>query len=172
MELWDIYDRDRIKTDRSVERGKVMNIQDFHIVIHICIFNSAGQMLIQQRQPFKEGWPDKWDITVGGSAISGDTSQMAAQRELMEELGYDFDFSHMRPSFTLNFADGFDDFYILKADIDTDSLTLQYEEVQKVKWADKDEIMGLIDQNTFLPYHKSLIDMIFDMKDYMGGHTR
>lgn len=29
-----------------------------------------------------------WDLTVGGSAISGDTSQMAAEREVYEEIGY------------------------------------------------------------------------------------
>ena len=53
-------------------------------------------MLIQHRQPFKSGWSDLWDITVGGSAVSGDTSQTAAEREVLEEIGYKLDLSNIR----------------------------------------------------------------------------
>ncbi|WP_406543559.1 NUDIX domain-containing protein [Clostridium ljungdahlii] len=79
MELWDVYDSERNKTNRTMVRGRDFNEGDYHMVVHICIFNSKGEMLIQQRQPFKEGWSNMWDITVGGSAIEGETSQMAAK---------------------------------------------------------------------------------------------
>lgn len=79
------------KTNRTWVRGETFQPGDLHLVIHVWIFNSNGDMLIQQRQPFKEGWPNMWDLSVGGSAIAGDTSQIAAQRELYEEIGLQLD---------------------------------------------------------------------------------
>ena len=63
-------------------------------------------MLIQQRQPFKEGWSNMWDITVGGSAVAGDTSRTAAERETREEIGLDIDLTDVRPSLTLYWEHG------------------------------------------------------------------
>ena len=49
MELWDIYDKNRNLTGRQMERGSEFAKGDFHLVIHVCIFNSKNEMLIQQR---------------------------------------------------------------------------------------------------------------------------
>ena len=164
MELWDVYDKDRIKTGSLMERGSEFANGEYHLVVHICIFNSKNEMLIQQRQPFKEGWPNLWDLTVGGSAIAGDNSNSAAKRELFEELGYEMDFNNIRPHFTVNFDEGFDDYYLVDTDIDIKNLNLQYEEVQCVKWATKNEIFQMIDDGSFIPYYKSLVELCFDMR--------
>jgi len=168
MEQWDVYDRNRIKTGKIVHRGDRLNADEFHMVIHVAIVNSKNQLLIQQRQPFKKGWPNLWDITVGGTVEAGENSQQAAERELFEELGHTHDFTHVRPSFTINFQRGFDDYYILKAEVNLSTLQLQETEVQAVKWATKEEIVALIHTEKFIPYHLSVIDMIFDMKDQLG----
>ncbi|OAA90418.1 NUDIX hydrolase [Clostridium ljungdahlii] len=170
MELWDVYDSERNKTNRTMVRGRDFKEGDYHMVVHICIFNSKGEMLIQQRQPFKEGWSNMWDITVGGSAIEGDTSQMAAERELMEELGIKINLQHIRPHLTINFDNGFDDVYLIQKDIDIVDLTLQYEEVKCAKWASKEEIFSMIDSGEFIPYYQSLIQLFFDIKDQYGCH--
>jgi len=170
MELWDIYDIARNKTNRAMVRGEDFNKGDYHMVVHICIFNSKGEMLIQQRQQFKEGWPNMWDITVGGSAIKGDTSQMAVERELLEELGIKINMQNIRPHLTINFDNGFDDVYLIQKDIDIADLTLQYEEVQYVKWASKEEIFSMIDSGEFIPYYQSLIQLFFDIKNQYGCH--
>ncbi|WP_052144527.1 hypothetical protein [Halalkalibacter okhensis] len=60
-----------------------------------------------------------------------------------------------RPSLTINFSVGFDDYYLVEVDLNIMELTLQPEEVQRVKWATKEEILTIIDQE---PYHKSLIE--------------
>ena len=142
---------------------------EFHSVVHVCIFNSNGEMLIQQRQPFKQGWPNLWDITCGGSAVAGDTSQQAASRELFEELGIHYDFESMRPQFTINFERGFDDYYLIDYDIDLNELTLQTEEVQAVKWASKEEILELIKLNKFIPYYESIISFLFESRNQYGS---
>ena len=48
-----------------------------------------------------------WDITAGGSALSGDTSNEAASRELREEVGIDVDLTDVRPAMTIYFDGGF-----------------------------------------------------------------
>lgn len=165
MELWDLYTKDRIKTDKTMARGEETPRGYYRSVIHICIFNSKGEMLIQHRQPFKSGWSDMWDVSVGGSAISGDSPSRAAERELFEELGISMSFEDIRPSLTLNFEWGFDDIFIVKHEVDIDSLSLQYEEVSEVKWADCEEIKKMIDEGSFIPYHKSYIDLLFFRRD-------
>ncbi|NLO84641.1 MAG: NUDIX domain-containing protein [Clostridiales bacterium] len=164
MELWDLYDIQRLKLGKTHERGKPLDKGEYHLVVHVCIFNSKGQMLIQQRQPFKEGWPNLWDITIGGSVVRGETSQMGAHRELLEEIGYDYNFEGVRPHITLNFVRGFDDVYLIQQDLDPAALTLQYEEVQRVKWATREEIQQMIIEKTFIHYHPPLIDLFFELR--------
>lgn len=172
VELWDIYDKNRIKTGKTMERGGEFNVGDYHLVVHVCIFNAKGEMLIQQRQPFKHGWPNMWDITVGGSATRGDTSQTAAARELYEEIGYRLDLSQVRPHLTINFEVGFDDYYLIETDVEIDKLKLQYEEVQQVKWASKDVIIKMLDDGDFIPYYKNLIELLFEMRKRYSAHTK
>lgn len=172
MEEWDIYDKDRIKTNKVVQRGMFLARDEFHLVVHVCIINSMDQLLIQQRQPFKDGWPNMWDLTVGGSALSGESSAVAAERELFEEIGYKVDLSTIRPSFTINFNRGFDDFYIINEEVNLNELILQNSEVKAVNWASKEEVISIIKSGAFIPYHISLIEMIFDMKNKYGAHSK
>lgn len=170
MELFDIYDQERRLTGRTAERGTKLSVGDFRLVVNLSILNSDNQLLIQQRQPFKEGWPNMWDISAGGSAIAGETSQEAIARETQEEIGLHYDFSEMRPFFTLNFDEGFDDYYMLYQDIALSELRLQTSEVQSVKWATREVVQALILSGEFIPYHKSVIDLLFDLNGVYGGH--
>ena len=164
MELLDIYDENRVRTGRIIARGHPLAQGEFHIVVVVCVFNSKGEMLIQQRQSFKKGWPNKWDATVGGCAVAGETSRMAAERELFEEVGIKWDFSGLRPYFTMNFDYCFSDFYIIEEDVDIAELELQYEEVQAARWAARDEVLQMIEDDEFLPCYKSLLSLLFSMK--------
>lgn len=172
MEIWDLYTKDRIKTDKTMIRGTQITSGFYRLVVHICIFNSKGEMLIQQRQPFKAGWSNMWDITVGGSAIVGDSSQSAAEREVYEEIGYKLSLEGIRPALTINFDEGFDDIYLIQEDVDITKLKLQYEEVKAVKWASKEEILSMIDEEIFIPYYKSFIELLFSMRNHRGIHMR
>lgn len=172
MELFDLYTADREKTGKTMVRGEPTPEGYYRLVVHVCIFNRQGQMLIQQRQPFKKGWSNLWDVSVGGSAVAGDSSRSAAERETKEELGLSLDLSGKRPSLTIYWSHGFDDYYVVKADPDLSALRLQYEEVQQVRWADKEEILSMIDGGRFIPYEKSLIELLFFRRDHLSSHTR
>lgn len=170
MEYWDLYDENRVFTGKTIVRGEPIPQGFYHMVVHVCIFNKKGEMLIQQRQPFKKGWPNMWDISVGGSAQTGDTSRKAAEREVLEELGLHINLEHERPVLTIPFGVGYDDMYLIDWDLDLSTLKLQYEEVQQAKWASKEDILKMIDQEEFIPYHKSLITLLFDLRRTRDAH--
>ena len=63
MELWDVYDINRNKTGKTAVRGEGLPEGGYHLVVHVCIIGSDGRMLIQQRQPFKHGFSNLWDVS-------------------------------------------------------------------------------------------------------------
>ena len=172
MERFDLFDKNRIPLGRSLERGQIPPAGEYRMVTHICILNKkATKMIIQKRLQTKQPYPGKWDISCGGSAVSGETSEQAAHRELLEELGLDVDFSNIRPSFTTNFIHGCNDVYILQMDVDLNSLKLQPTEVERAEWASRHKIKRLIRQNKFVDYHYSFIDFIFEIKHTKSPRT-
>lgn len=168
MERWDLYDKDRTLTGETLERGQPIPAGRYHLVVHAVVFDRAGRMLIQQRQPFKEGWPNLWDVTAGGSAVMGETSAQAAARELMEEIGLPLDFSAHTPALTIYYDVCFDDVYVVTRDVDPSTLVLQPEEVQAVRWATEEEVMSMLDDGTFIPYHRGYLDLLFRLQRQRG----
>lgn len=169
-ELWDLYDKDRCLTGRRHRRGDKMKEGEYHLAVHVCIFNSQNELLIQQRQPFKKDWSNMWDLTASGSALAGESSSMAAERETMEEIGIQLDLSGVRPYFTINFSQGFDDYYIIEKDIDISELKLQQEEVKQARWAGKEEVLKMQEEGSMIPYW--FIDRLFEMRGDYDAHGK
>lgn len=167
MEIIDVYDRHRNKL-RTAARGEKLGENEYRLVIHVCIFNSKGQLLIQKRQSFKKSWSGLWDVTVGGGVQEGESSADAAERELYEELGIRYSFADTRPSVSVSFTSGFDDYFIIEREVEPDKLKLQYEEVEKAEWADKDRVLSMISDGSFIPYHHGFIEWLFDMRKNLG----
>ena len=166
-ETWTMYDADRIPTGATMRRGDDFRPGELHLVVHVCIFDGEGRMLIQRRTDDKIGWPGMWDVTVGGSVTAGESSACGAEREVLEELGIRLDLTGRRPNFTFNFRHGFDDFYLLQPGdvpaIDLADLAIPNDEVADARWATRDEIHALHAAGEFIPYRPTAIDFIFDM---------
>ena len=167
-EIIDLYNVDRELTGKTTSRGVPLEDGTYRMVIHVCIFNSKGEMLIQKRADDIVRWPSYWDISVGGGASAGDNSRMAAERETAEEIGLSIDFSDRRPVITVNFSDGFDDFYTIEKDISLEELHLQKEEVADARWASREEIEAMIDDGRFIPYQKELLGYLFFARERRG----
>ena len=163
-----MYDEDRRPTGETVERFGGFPDGGLHMVVHVCVFDRRGRMLIQRRQETKAAWPGRWDLSAGGCALAGETSRQAAEREFREELGYPLDLAGSRPFVTVNFPAGFDDFYIAVRDLDLEELTLQKEEVQAVRWATREEVLALAESGAFIPYPKSFLHYLFDTRETFG----
>ena len=165
METFDLYTYDGKKTNETMVRGTSAPEGRYRYIVHIIVFNHKGEMLIQQRQPFKSGWSGMWDVSAGGSVIAGETVQQGAEREVREELGLKLSLDGVVPALCLRFNEGFNEIYIVNADPELSTLKLQQEEVCQVKWADKDEILAMIDEGTFVTYHKSFIELLFHFRN-------
>ena len=153
MEIWDIYDCNRVRTGRKHIRGKPMLDGDYHIVVHVWIQNSHGEFLITKRTPNKE-YPNLWECT-GGSAVTGDTSLDAALREVKEETGLTLDARNGRVIVSYRrekhkMAD-FCDVWLFKQDFDIAEIVLQQGETCDAKWATHEEIRNMIETGEFVP---------------------
>ncbi len=170
MEIFDLYTAERERTGRTMVRGEKTPEGLYRLVAHVCVFSPEGKMLIQRRQPFKRGWSGLWDVSVGGHADAGESSAAAARRETWEELGLCIAIE--RPALTIHWEHGFDDFYTVVREVGEDEIRLQTEEVAEVRWAGPEEILDMIDGGSFIPYEKSLISLLFFLKDHRSAHTR
>ena len=58
-----------------------------HPVVHLHVFNSRGELYLQQRPQWKDIQPGKWDTATGGHVALGENVEAALKREVREELG-------------------------------------------------------------------------------------
>ena len=165
MEYWDIYDDERNKIGKTIARSNRDELSDNenHIAMHVAIFNSKGEMLLQRRSMKKQDDPGKWDFSSRGSILMGETSQDGAHRETLEELGIDYDFSNIKPVFTMKYPNVFDDYFIVKIDIDINDIVIQKEELDSVMWATEDKIIDLIKKEEFSIKKVDFIEKIFEL---------
>ncbi len=62
-----------------------------HKTVHILLFNKQKQLWLQKRSVTKDIQPDRWDTSVGGHAVPGETTETAAKRETLEETNVNID---------------------------------------------------------------------------------
>ena len=168
MERMDVYDRERQKTGRTMDRADKPAPGDCRLVVHVCVFNAAGELLIQRRSPEKFAYPLRWDVSAAGAVDAGETSGQAAEREMREELGYALELADSRPVMTVNFPNGFDDFYVVEREIDLEDLTLQKEEVCEAAWVSLEEAERMVADKRFCPYPKGLLTMLYSLRHGKG----
>lgn len=72
----------------SATRGECHGgAKPLHPVVHLHLFNLAGELYLQHRPLWKDIQPGKWDTAVGGHIDYGEEVSDALRRELREELG-------------------------------------------------------------------------------------
>jgi len=86
-ELLDIVNNDDEVIGQALRRACHGNPALVHRAVHVLVFNSAGELLLQKRAAQKDIQPGKWDSSVGGHLAPGEQYLAAAYREMFEELG-------------------------------------------------------------------------------------
>ena len=168
MELVDLYDENRIPLGKTAERYAHKSRGEYRVVVHVCIFDRQGRLLTQQRSMEKRMCPGKWDVSAAGAVGAGETPRQSAEREAREELGYPLNLTGLRPSITVNFPGGFDDFFIVQRDIDLAALHLQKEEVSAVCWHTLEEVLEMMKRGEFISYPEGFINFLFSMRNQFG----
>ncbi len=87
-EIYAVVDRDDRVVGKAT-RGEIHREGYLHRSVHVFVFNRAGQLYIQKRAMTKDTHPGLWDSSASGHVDFGETYEVAAARELKEELGLD-----------------------------------------------------------------------------------
>lgn len=165
MEKRDLYDINRNLTGETIYKSDSIPDSKFILVVLSFMQNSKGEFLIQKRSVQKHG---KYGST-GGHAKTGETSIQAMITEINEEIGLNVNENELNLVYSgrddINKV--FFDLYYMKKDFSTESLTLQEEEVESVKWMNVNEIKHLISTNEFLD---SNIDEFYRILDYLNNN--
>ncbi|MGE5195221.1 MAG: NUDIX hydrolase [Deltaproteobacteria bacterium] len=85
-EIFDVVDEhDRVvgQAPRSVVHAQKL----LHRAVHIFVFNSRRELLLQKRSALKDEYPLCYTSSASGHLSAGESYEMAAPRELQEELG-------------------------------------------------------------------------------------
>jgi len=85
-EVFEIFDADNVLRGRS-PRSEVHRDGLYHRAVHVLLFNSKQELLVQKRAPDKDVCPDRWDLSAAEHHQPGETGSEAAARGLREELG-------------------------------------------------------------------------------------
>ena len=72
-----------------------------HRAVHVLIFNSHGELLVQKRAATKDTFPGCFDSSASGHLGAGEDYDAAAHRELREELGLSLPAGAIRKCFKL-----------------------------------------------------------------------
>ena len=158
MELWDIYDKDKKPTGRTMKRNDWhMKDGEYHLTVLGVIRRPDGRFLITKRVMTKAWAPGWWEVS-GGAAQAGEDSQSAVLREVKEETGLDasraeggylFTYRRDNPDEGDNY---FVDVYRFTMDIDESDLKLQEAETDGYMFATLEEIQAFARQGIFLHY--------------------
>lgn len=158
MELWDIYDKDKKLTGRTMKRNDwCLKDDEYHLTVLGVVMTKDGRFLITKRVMTKNWAPGWWEVS-GGAAMAGETSEEAVRREVLEETGLDVSGAEGGYQFTYhreNPGEGdnyFVDIYRFVMDFDEKDLKLQEAETDGYQLATFDEIKAIAAEGKFLHY--------------------
>lgn len=158
MEFWDIYDRNKQRTGRTMKRNDwCLKDGEYHLTVLGIVVRTDGKFLITQRVMTKAWAPGWWEVS-GGAAMAGEDSADAVKREILEETGLDvtgckggylFTYHRENPGEGDNY---FVDVYRFVLDFEESDVKLQEAETLGFKLATAEEIRKLAEQGIFLHY--------------------
>lgn len=158
MELWDIYDRNKKRTGRTMERNHwTLADDEYHLTVLGAVCTPDNRYLITRRVMTKAWAPGAWEVS-GGGCRAGETSEQAIRREILEETGLDvkgasgglvFTYHRENPGQGDNY---FADVYRFVLDFSPEDVKIQKEEVLDWKLATAEEIAKIAKEGEFLHY--------------------
>ncbi|SDE23009.1 NUDIX hydrolase [Desulfuromonas thiophila] len=121
-----------------------------HRVAHVLVFDPQGRLLLQKRSEAKDVQPGRWDTSVGGHLDPGETYDMAACREMQEELGIAV--RTLRPLYRYRWRTSFESENVM-------TFLLHYQgpirfapaEIDAVRWWHADEIDAAVGTGLLTP---------------------
>ncbi|REE25698.1 isopentenyldiphosphate isomerase [Winogradskyella pacifica] len=156
-EFLDIVDKNGQPTGNTALKSEAHAKGLYHNTIHLWLYTSKGEILLQQRSHKKIIFPLLWDVSVAGHIDAGETFIEAALRETEEEIGLKLDPKHLDKIGTFlhetRYADGkiqdneFHQVYIAELTVPINALVKQESEVEALKLVTLKDFKDLLKQS-------------------------
>lgn len=163
VERLDIYDNERNKTGKIIERKEGLKIdrEEYILAVQCWIINEKGEILLTQRR-FDKGYGGMWEPT-GGLVVSGEDSIQGVKRELQEEIGLNVskdDLFLIKEKIDKDEnCNTFRDVYILKKDIRLDELNFNDGEVINAQYVTVETLSHMIGKGESFEWLRYFIDL-------------
>ena len=142
-DLIDVLTDAGLRTGETLSRAEIHRLGKYHRAIHLYLFNTKNELLLQRRALTVDHYPGAFSISVVGHVNAAESSAAALRREIEEELGMDssrltidFLFSYFSQA-TLNesYIDRqFNDVYVIRADITPQHIRIDTREVAGIEF--------------------------------------
>ena len=139
----DILDERGDKTGKVLMKKVAHDKGLWHSIVHLWIYNSKGEILLQKRSPDKIVHPNVWDVSVGGHVVAGESLMDAVLKESNEELGLTIPRADIiffeRVKFEIEMPGGwwnriFIWSYTAPLEIEASKIKFQEEEITEMRW--------------------------------------
>ena len=153
-EIWDAYDRKEQRLGFDLVREEKIPDGAYHLVSETIIRHEDGTFLLMQRDWKKKLFPGAWEGGSGGSALKGETPDIAAKREVQEETGIAV--KNLKELYIIvsDKHQAIYHGYLSVTDCQKDSITLQEGETIDYKWVSKKEFIDFFDSDEFIGNQK------------------
>lgn len=149
-ELFPIVDENGTTIGSITRKEAHSGTRVLHPVVHLHLFNSKGELYLQQRPLWKDIQPGKWDTACGGHMEYGETPEEALRREVMEELGIKNFTSEFLGKYVFDSVKERELVYVNKAIYDGD-INPSKEELDGGRFWSKDELLDAMNKNILTP---------------------
>lgn len=179
-EFLDIWDNHGRATGQVCDKNFAHQNGLFHPTVHIWFYTFTPALLMQKRGPFKQTYPNLWDVSVAGHVSAGESILEGAVREIKEEIGLNILPSELKliavRKNVNEFSNGIKDcefqhVFLSPLTLQVQELKLQTAEVQAVRLFSFDEINQCMNQNhpdydivpADMTYYKFVMDEVLKL---------
>lgn len=148
MELWDAYKSDGTLAGSTLVRGEKIPEGLCHAVSEVFVMHEDGTILLMQREKNKPNYPGYWESGAGGAVLKGESFELGARRELLEETGIlAGELELIYKSFT---QDTIYKGYLCRTNVAKNSIKLQQGETINYKWVNKSCFLKIFESEEFV----------------------
>ncbi len=152
-DLIDVLSDSGLRTGEILPRAEIHRLGKRHRAVHLYLFNSQNELLLQKRAPTVDHYPGYFSISVTGHVAAGEFSAETVRQEVEEELGLDA--SQLKIDFLFSFYQEatlhetyidrqFNDVYVTHADIQPEQIQFDHSEVSEVKFVPFESFLEMV----------------------------
>ena len=157
-EKLDIYNENKIKTGKIIERKEEVTIEknEFVLAVQCWIINTKNEILLTKRKLDKK-FGGMWEPT-SGLVKSGEDSIQGIKRELKEEIGIEIEDKELKLLKTVKGEETIRDIYIINKDIALEDIKFNDGEVINAKYVTIEEFEKMLDDGQAFEWLRWFLD--------------